>query len=70
MTLLLVVAVAAAAAYGILNRPPAENLPANDRVLQILEKGGCASCHSADPTLPGGGGAEKLLCYPSRWTSQ
>lgn len=52
MTLLLVVAVAAAAAYGILNRPPAENLPANDRVLQILEKGGCASCHSADPTLP------------------
>ena len=52
MTLLLVVAVAAAAAYGILNRPPAENLPANDRVLQILENGGCASCHSADPTLP------------------
>ncbi|MBQ5830559.1 MAG: heme-binding domain-containing protein [Alistipes sp.] len=52
MTLVLVVAVAAAAAYGILNRPPAENLPANDRVLQILEKGGCVSCHSANPKLP------------------
>ncbi len=38
--------------YACLNCPPADNLSRNARVLQILEKGGCQSCHSADPQLP------------------
>ena len=38
--------------YGIMNRPPASELGSNAQVLEILEKGGCASCHTADPSLP------------------
>ncbi len=49
---MLLVATIVAATYGIMNRPPAESLSANERVLQILESGGCASCHSATPVLP------------------
>lgn len=49
---MLLVATIVAATYGIMNRPPAESLSANERVLQILESGGCASCHSATPDLP------------------
>lgn len=52
ITLVLLVATIAAATYGIMNRPPAESLSANERVLQILDRGGCASCHSATPILP------------------
>ncbi len=38
--------------YTCLNCPPADNLSRNEQVLQILEKGGCQSCHSANPQLP------------------
>ena len=31
---------------------PSEELAPEARVLAILEKGGCASCHSADPKVP------------------
>lgn len=54
-TILLVVLIAAAiagATYSILNRPPAADLALSDQVLEILEKGGCVSCHSSDPKLP------------------
>ena len=38
--------------YAYLNRPPAEDLSRAEQVLQILEQGGCLSCHSANPELP------------------
>ena len=38
--------------YAYLNRPPAEDMPRTEQVLQILDKGGCASCHTANPELP------------------
>ena len=31
---------------------PSEELAPEARVLAILEKGGCISCHSADPKVP------------------
>ncbi len=40
------------AAYRIVNRVPAAELPLEQRVLAILEDGGCLSCHSANPELP------------------
>ena len=38
--------------YALMNRPPAEDLSRTERVLQILDKGGCLDCHSAEPNLP------------------
>ena len=39
-------------AYRMANRPPKADLPMEDRVAMILEKGGCLSCHTACPELP------------------
>lgn len=41
-----------AVAYRVVNKAPAADLPANEQLLQVLEDGGCASCHSANPDLP------------------
>ena len=41
-----------ATVYAYLNRPPAEDLSRAEQVLQIFDKGGCLSCHSANPELP------------------
>lgn len=38
--------------YRAVNTMPSENLTANERVLAILEDGGCAECHVANPKLP------------------
>ena len=38
--------------YSIMNRPPAAELSLNAQVLQILQDGGCVSCHSASAELP------------------
>lgn len=38
--------------YRAVNRAPSADLTANEQLLQILEDGGCAECHSADPKLP------------------
>jgi cytochrome c peroxidase len=38
--------------YTLMNRPPAEDLSRQERVLQIFDKGGCLACHSAEPELP------------------
>ena len=39
-------------AYRVAIRPPSEDLVPNARVAEILDKGGCISCHSANPELP------------------
>lgn len=52
VVLMLAVALIAGTVYAYLNRPPAEDLSRTERVLQILEKGGCLDCHSAEPDLP------------------
>ncbi len=39
-------------AYKVVNRAPAESLPLEERVLKIMENGGCESCHTAEPVLP------------------
>lgn len=39
-------------AYRVAIRPPSEDLATEARVAEILDKGGCISCHSADPDLP------------------
>ena len=44
--------VAGAIVYGGVNTAPAESMPADERVVKILDKGGCAECHTADPKLP------------------
>lgn len=49
---MLAVALIAGTVYAYLNRPPAEDLSRTERVLQILDKGGCLDCHSAEPDLP------------------
>uniref|UniRef100_UPI0040567F9B heme-binding domain-containing protein n=1 Tax=Alistipes sp. TaxID=1872444 RepID=UPI0040567F9B len=36
----------------IANRPPSAELPTEERVAAILERGGCLSCHSAEAELP------------------
>ena len=38
--------------YRAVNTVPSESLSPNERVLAILEDGGCAECHVADPKLP------------------
>ena len=38
--------------YRVSIRPPAAELAPEVRVAEILEKGGCISCHSANPELP------------------
>ena len=40
------------AAYLYENRTPSEELSDQERVVAILEKGGCASCHTSNPELP------------------
>ena len=52
VVLMLAVALIAGTVYAYLNRPPAEDLSRTERVLQILDKGGCLDCHSAEPDLP------------------
>lgn len=49
---LLIVAAALVLVYRAMNRVPSEELPEYMQVYQIFEKGGCLSCHSADPDLP------------------
>ena len=49
---LIVAVIAVVALYCGLNRPPASELGLNAQVLEILREGGCASCHTADPSLP------------------
>ncbi len=49
---LLVLAAAMIVVYRAVNRPPAADLPLNQRVLEIFDEGGCLSCHSADPEVP------------------
>ena len=38
--------------YRAVNTAPPESMPADERLVKILEKGGCAECHTADPVLP------------------
>ncbi len=52
VVLLLAVAVAVATLYTVMNRPPAAGLSLSEQTLQILNEGGCISCHSSDPELP------------------
>lgn len=52
IVLMLAVVLLVGTVYAYLNRPPAEDLSRTERVLQILEKGGCLDCHSAEPELP------------------
>ena len=49
---LLTVMVAVATLYTVVNRPPAADLSLSEQTLQILESGGCISCHSAEAELP------------------
>ena len=44
--------VAGAIVYRAVNTAPPESMPADERVVKILDKGGCAECHTADPKLP------------------
>ena len=39
-------------AYLLVNSAPSESLPLEARALQIIEAGGCESCHTAEPELP------------------
>ena len=39
-------------AYLVVNSAPSESLPLEARALQIIEAGGCESCHTAEPELP------------------
>ncbi len=50
--LLLVAVAAMTLVYRLVNQLPSADLPANIQVLEILEDGGCLSCHSADPKVP------------------
>ncbi len=38
--------------YRAVNRAPAANLTADEQLLKILDDGGCAECHTANPQLP------------------
>ena len=40
------------AVYRISCSAPSEKLPENEQLLEILDEGGCLSCHSAEPQLP------------------
>lgn len=52
--ILAVVGLAAVGAitYRAVNTTPSESLTPNERMLAILEDGGCAACHIAEPKLP------------------
>ena len=50
--LALVLVVLAIAICRILERVPSSELPLNERVEAIFDKGGCLYCHSAEPKLP------------------
>ena len=52
IVVLLMAAVATALLYCAMNRPPSADQNLNAQVLEIIQKGGCASCHSASPELP------------------
>ena len=41
-----------AIAYRAVNQAPDKSLPANEQLTEILDKGGCVFCHSANPDLP------------------
>lgn len=43
---------ALAIVYRAVNRTPDLSLPANEQITQILNDGGCAFCHTANPDLP------------------
>lgn len=47
-----VVVVGLAITYRAVNKAPDTSLPANEQMAQILEDGGCAFCHTANPDLP------------------
>lgn len=49
---IVIVLAALAITYRAVNHAPAENLPPNEQLAKILEDGGCASCHTANPKLP------------------
>ena len=38
--------------YAVMNGVPSESLSLETRVLQIIQAGGCESCHTAEPVLP------------------
>ena len=38
--------------YKVVNQAPSVDLPQYEQVWQILDEGGCISCHSADPKVP------------------
>ena len=50
--LALVVVVLALAIFRIVDHAPSADLPLNERVEAVFEKGGCLMCHSAEPELP------------------
>ena len=52
LVLALLLAVVALAALRIAERVPSADLPLNERVVAIFEKGGCLDCHTAEPKLP------------------
>ena len=49
---LLAIVVVAFVVYRVTVRPPAEELAPEARVAEILDKGGCIDCHSANAELP------------------
>ena len=49
---LLAIAIVAFVVYRVTVRPPSEDLAPEARVAEILDKGGCLDCHSANPELP------------------
>ena len=49
---MVVVAAIVAVIYTTMNRPPVAELGLNGQVLEILDTGGCLSCHSSDFELP------------------
>ena len=50
--LALVVVVLALAIFRIVDHAPSADLPLDERVEVVFEKGGCLMCHSAEPELP------------------
>ena len=48
----LVLVAVALAVFRIMEIAPSADLPQNQRVAAIFEKGGCLDCHSAEPQLP------------------
>ena len=49
---IVVVIAVLAVIYRAVNTAPSAELTAGEQLLRILEDGGCAECHSADPELP------------------